>query len=197
MIRGILTGLWLVAILVAPRGAPATLSSGMLITNFVSATFASPSGEESSSISGIASDTCGPHVATTWVLVTDTPHLCMTGWKRPLSDGIGTPLVPAVRAPGDFLCYEIGFSNCGGFTGFSVTITDALPANVVKAQSLPGSFWVGGGYGSILTPWASSLGGPWVGGTNAGQQAPMYMRWIIGRVGMGKTGYVRYCVTVL
>jgi hypothetical protein len=95
------------------------------------------------------------------------------------------------------LCFEIGFSNCGSVTGFSVYITDVLPANVVKAGSLPGSLWVNGGYNSIVTPWATSLGGTWYTFSNTGLEAPLYMRWILGKVGLHKTGYVRYCVTVL
>jgi len=30
-----------------------------------------------------------------------------------------------------------------------------------------------------------------------GQIGPLYMRWLLSRVGMNKTGFVRYCLTVL
>jgi hypothetical protein len=196
-------GMVLLAAVLAGGRVLAAVSSGLLLTNFTSATYSLPSG------SGVDGTDTGvsciniPNGASAWVLVTDSPQLCLRLWKTAIQDGNGTPFAgpyPVViggKMPGEMICFQIGFSNCGGFTGFSVTITDLLPTNVVKAQSLPGSFWVSGGYGSILTPWASSLAGPWAGGTNAGQMAPLYMRWLIGRVGMGKSGYVRYCVTIL
>ena len=39
--------------------------------------------------------------------------------------------------------------------------------------------------------------GPWFATANAGYTAPLYMRWILGRVGMHKTGYIRYCATII
>jgi hypothetical protein len=95
------------------------------------------------------------------------------------------------------VCFEIGFSNCGGMSGFSVLITDAMPGNVVKAPPQPGSLWVSGGYGSVSSPWSTSLGGPWITDANTGQVGPLYLRWLLGKVGLHQTGYVRYCVTVL
>ena len=196
--RAIVSIASLAVLLAVARPTAASLSSGLLLTNFVSATFAL--------IEGDGVDMSGPGVnvfiipnsATAWVIIVDTPQLCMEGWKRAIADGSGTPLPPpGTRAPGDLLCFEIGFSNCGEFTGFSVTITDVLPANVVKAATMPGGLWVNGGYQSILTPWATALGGPWYTFSNTGLVQPLYMRWLLGKVGLHKTGYVRYCVTVL
>jgi hypothetical protein len=170
----------------------------MLLTNFMTVTFALPSGTGVDHTDPGVSMINIPNAASAWVLVTDSPQMCIAGWKTFLSDGNGTPLsAPAGRYPGDLLCFQIGFSNCGSFTGWSVHITDVLPANVVKAASQPGSMWVSGGYQTIQTPWATSLGGPWYTYSNTGLVAPLYMRWLLGRVGMHKTGYVRYCVTVL
>jgi len=196
-------GMVLLAAVLAGGRALGAVSSGLLLTNFTSATYALPSG------SGVETTDTGisclniANGASAWVLVTDAPQLCMKLWKTAISDASGTPNptpYPATlmgKYPGDMVCFQIGFSNCGGFTGFSVTITDLLPYWVVKGQSLPGSVWVNGGYGSIGTPWASSLSGPWYLGTNMGQVAPLYMRWLLGKVGYGKTGYIRYCVTIL
>ena len=189
---------WVVlAVVLAGRGN-AAVTSGMLLTNFTSATYALPSGSGVNDTGPGVSIINIPNSASCWTLVTDAPQLCMKLWKTAIADGNGTPLrPPPSRYPGDLLCFQIGFSNCGGFTGWSVLVTDVLPANVVKAQSLPGSLWVAGGYQSILTPWATSLAGPWYTYSNTGLVAPLYMRWLLGRVGMNKTGYVRYCVTVL
>mgnify|MGYP001580060660 FL=1 len=187
-----------VAILAAPAPLAASVTSGMLLTNFVSATFSLPGGSGVSSSGPGVSMINIPNSASTWVLVTDSPQLCMKGWKVALGDPNGTRLSdPPSVYPGDLLCFEIGFSNCGGLTMWSVTLNDALPANVVKAPAMPGNVWVQGGYSSISVSWATSLGGPWYSSSDAGQAAPMHIRWILGKVGMNQTGYVRYCVTVL
>ena len=178
--------------------AGASVTSGMLLTNFTSATYALPSGSGVSDTGPGVSIINIPNSASCWTLVTDSPQMCMKLWKIAIGDGNGTVLTPpASRYPGDLLCFQIGFSNCGGFSGWSVHITDVLPANVVKTPSLAGSLWVAGGYQSILSPWATSLAGPWYTYSNTGLVAPLYMRWLLGKVGMNKTGYVRYCVTVL
>ena len=183
--------------LLCAGSARAAVSSGLLLTNFTSATYALPSG------SGVFETDPGVNLiniansASCWTLVTDAPQLCMKLWKTALSDPNGTPLGAAGRYPGDLLCFQIGFSNCGGFTGWNVHITDVLPANVVKTTSYPGNLWVSGGWGGQGISWASSLNGPWQATSNMGQVAPMYMRWILTKVGMNKTGYIRYCVTVL
>jgi len=188
----------LLAATLAPGAASAVVSSGLLITSFISATYSFSSGALADTSDTGVSCINIPNSASSWVLVTDQPVLCMQGWKRAIGDGYGAPLPPpGTRAPGDLLCFEIGFSNCGEFTGWAVLITDVLPANVVKAQSFPASLWVNGGYGSILTPWSTTLAGPWYTYSNTGLAAPLYMRWLLGRVGLHKTGYVRYCVTVL
>ncbi len=202
--RGTRAAVWMAAAMLLAGGrAWGIISSGLLLTNFTTATYALPSG------SGVDTTDTGvsciniANSASAWVLVTDAPQLCMKLWKTAIKDANGTAYTgpyPATLGgvyPQTMVCFQIGFSNCGGFTGFSVTVTDMLPTNVVKGQSLPGSVWVMGGYGSIATPWASTLAGPWYTGSNMGQVAPMYMRWLLGRVGMGKTGYIRYCVTVL
>jgi len=176
--------------------AQALLTSGQLLTNFASATFNLPS-------RGQALDTDGgtnlfniPNSQTAWVLITDSPQLCMKLWKKPM-DTNWNPITS--QFPGGKVCFQISFSNCGGYSGFSVMLTDVLPANVTMSTvGGGGAFWISGGYGTISSIWATSLGGPWISGvTNTGLTAPLYMRWILGHVGMGKSGYVRYCATVI
>lgn len=186
----------LVALALAAGEAVATVTSGQLLTNFTSATYALPSGSGVDATSPGVSIINIPNGASCWVLVTDAPQLCMKLWKTAIADPYGAPVGTGVY-PGDMLCFQIGFSNCGGYTGWSVHVTDVLPANTVKSPSMPFSLWVAGGYQSISTPWAKDLGGPWYLTSNAGQTAPLYMRWLLGKVGMGKTGYIRYCVSVL
>lgn len=187
-----------IAGLALPQSSPAAITSGLLLTNFASATYSFNSGEGTGDDGPGVSISCGCGSSTAYVLVTDSPQLCMQGSKRALATWWGTPLPPpGTVAPGDLLCYEIGFSNCGEMTGWSVMITDVLPANVEKAPGFPSSLWVGGGFQSVLVVWATTLNGPWYSYSNTGMSAPMYMRWLLGKVGMHKSGYIRYCVTVL
>lgn len=180
--------------LLAGRGE-AALTSGQLLTNFASATFNLPSG-------GAATDTDAgtniiniPNSQTAWVIATDSPQLCMKLWKQ-ATDTSWNPI--AGQYPGTAVCFQISFSNCGGYSGFTVMVTDVLPANVVKGNAPAGSFWVSGGSGAINPPLsATSLAGPWFTYTNTGLTAPLYMRWILTRVGMHKTGYIRYCATII
>lgn len=174
--------------------AEALLTSGQLLTNFASATFNLPSGGAALDTDGGTSNFNLPNSQTAWVLITDSPQLCMKLWKQP-TDTNWNPITS--QFPGGKVCFQISFSNCGGYTGFSVMLTDVLPANVT--MSTGGTFWISGGYQSITTCWATSLGGPWFCNslTNTGLTAPLYMRWILGHVGMGKSGFIRYCATVI
>ena len=192
MTRGMM-GLMIGAVLVA-RSASAILSSGQLLTNFASATFNLPSGGPVTDTDAGTNAINIPNPQTAWVIVTDSPQLCMKLWKR-ATDLAWNPIT--TQYPGSPICFEISFSNCGGYTGFSVIVTDVLPANVVKINAPAGSFWVSGGSGVNTPIWATDLAGPWFGGTNTGLTAPLYMRWILGRVGMHKTGFIRYCTQVI
>ena len=190
MMRGMVV-LALVAVL---GGRSEALTSGQLLTNFASATFNLPSGGPALDVDGGTNVINIPNSQTAWVIVTDSPQLCMKLWKT-ATDTAWNPITS--QFPGGTVCFQISFSNCGGYSGFSVILTDVLPANVVKANAAGGTFWVSGGNGTISSIWATSLAGPWSNGTNTGLTAPLYMRWILGRVGMGKSGYVRYCATVI
>ena len=182
------------AILVGSRGL-ASVSSGQLLTNFASATFNLPSGGAAGDVDTGTNNFGVQNSSTGWVLVTDSPQLCMVLWKK----GTDTTWNPITgQYPGTAVCFQIGFSNCGGQSGWAVTVTDVLPANVVKGNAPPGQFWVSGGFGGTFSPSsATSLAGPWFTGTNTGLTAPLYMRWVIGMVGMHKSGYIRYCATII
>ena len=181
-------------LVVAAQRTPAALTSGQLLTNFASATFNLPGGanvkgEEQPGTNNVNV----PNSATAWVLITDQPQLCLTLRKDAIST-TGAPM--ASQYPGSVVCFQVSFSNCGGFSGFSVMITDTMPGNVTRAIPFAGSFWTVGAGATVQPTWSSSLGGPWYGNADAGQLSPHYMRWLINRVGMHKTGYIRYCVTI-
>jgi hypothetical protein len=180
-------------------GATLTLQANALITNFVSATYALPSGAAGFGTNKTCFDIFNVAcIQSRWICVTDIPQLCMSAWKL-----VNIPTPPTTNVvSGQLVCFEIGFCNCGSYSGFSVTLTDAIPANTVKADDAagpPSKLWINGGYGNLGGPmWATAQGGPWyVTDSSAGQIGPLYMRWIFGRVGMRKTGFVRYCVTIL
>ena len=171
--------------------AASTLGPGAILTNFVSATYALPSGaggfETVRQCKDIYNVTC---VQSRWICVSDQPQLCMSAWKTT------EPVTASVAESGNLVCFSIGFCNCGSYSGFSVTITDAVPANTsMTAQT---KVWVNGGYAPLGGPnWANSLAGPWYNTDVTGQVGPLYMRWVITKVGMRKTGYIGYCVNIL
>jgi len=134
---------------------------------------------------------------------------------RAASNVVGFVVAPAVIVPtlalweadpaplnakaGDVVEYRICFSNTSEVTGWSVVITTQPGSfsNRAKAAPQPGSLWVSGGYGSVAAYWANSLGGPWNVTADTGMTEPHYLRWILGRVGMQKSGFIRYWATVL
>lgn len=178
----------------AAQRTQAALASGMLLTNFVSATFSFPNGLSSNvSLPGLYANG-SPRSATTRTLVTDQPSLCMRTWKT-ARDTAGTPL--AGLYAGSAVTYEVSFSNCGSASAFSVKITDILPAGVMRGDTVADSLWIGGGGSAVFVGWATSISGPWLETPPAGQPGPHYARWILDHVGQHRTGFVRYVVTIL
>lgn len=181
--------------LLAGMRAYAPLSSGQLLTNFASATYSLSSGGAGGPVEGGINAIGLDNSQTAWVIVTDTPQLCLQLWKQ-ATDMQGVPITTPQPA-GTRVCFTISFSNCGAFTGWSVMITDVLPENTQKCcPFIPSGLWVSGG----TTPsyrWADSLSGPWAGFGDNGRTSPLYMRWVLSMVGLHKTGYIRYCVTIL
>src|SRR5262245_37559243 len=86
------------------------LSSGALLTNFASATFSLPSG------GGVTDTDAGtniiniPNSQSAWILVTDSPQLCLKVWKS-ATDASWNPLVtagtPNGQYPGGVVCFQI------------------------------------------------------------------------------------------
>ena len=107
--------------------------------------------------------------------------------------------VPQNAKAGDVVEYRISFSNTTDCTGWSVVITTqgGSFSNRVKTVTPPGSLWVSGGFGAVLPQWANSLNGPWNATSDNGQTEPLYLRWILGRVGLHKSGFIRYQAQVL
>lgn len=196
MRRGIGGGLAAAVVLAGAAAHAAPIFSGQLLTNFASATFSLPSGAEGGAVGAGIDAINVPQSQTRWVLVTDSPQLCLQLWKQ-ATDIQGAPLV-ADPIPGtELVCFTLSFSNCGAYTGYSVLLTDVMPPNVVKSGVfILGGSWVSGG--AAITPrWATAMSGPWYGTSNAGQVGPRYLRWLLSQIGMGRSGYIRYCVTIL
>lgn len=181
----------------AAQPAMAGVTSGMLLTNCATATYALPSGAGVFETDPGVNSINIPNSCTAWVLVTDQPQLCMRIWKTGITFGSWAPTTGAY--PGTIVCFQIGFSNCGNFSGMSVHLTDMMPSNAVRSTLPPGPVWVSGTPSPVKgsATWATALGGPWNPFVPFAQQSPHYMRWILEPVGMHKTGYIRYCVTIL
>ena len=193
MKRTLMCAVLVAGLLVGDR-AHGLVTSGMLLTNFAPATFALPSGGAGGAVPGGINAINVPNSQTAWVLVTDTPQLCMVLWKSGTTID-GTTLTGSQS--GTLVCFTISFSNCGNYTGFNVNVTDTVPCNTVKSGVfIPGAVWVSGGT-SVDAYWATSLSGPWNTTTSAGQTCPLYLRWVLSKVGLHQTGYIRYCVTIL
>jgi hypothetical protein len=182
------------------HGARAALTSGMLLTNFASATFSLPSGSAGTEVSGGKNPMNIPNSQTAWVLVTDLPQLCMKLWKQ-ATNIQGAPLVPAeAYGQTDLVCFTISFTNCTGLSAWTITVTDIMPGNTVKSGVfINAPVWTRGTGNTITPQWATDLTGPWYGPSvpNAGQLGPLYLRWLLQYVGMYKSGYIRYCLTIL
>ena len=131
-----------------------------------------------------------PNSFTAWVLVTDTPQLCLRVWK---TASFTTAEV------GSEVCFTISFSNCGGYSGFNVTLIDYLPENVMFGFPPLDQRWIDGpALGNIY--WSTvSADGPWILATENiyGQIGPIYVKWRFSFLGIEKSGYQRYCVTIL
>lgn len=198
LLTGLAWGVASVGLLLAAGRARGGITSGQLLTNFASATFNLPGGanvkgEEQPGMNPVN----WPNAATAWVLITDQPTLCLAIRKTAIDCVTAAPITGAY--PGASLCFQISFSNCGNFSGWSVLFTDVLPTNVTKQNGPVGPIWAatGGHPPSGVTPsWASTLLGPWYSTSNLGQVSPMYMRWLMTRIGMHKTGYIRYQVLI-
>ena len=170
------------------------ISTGTLLTNFVSASFALPGGTWVEDTQAGKNPLNVPNSQTAWVLCTDNPQLCFQIWKY-ASTRDGTPLVPAQQFSGQEVCFTIGFSNCGAFSAWAVQVTDVMPANMARGGFM--SFFGMGGASLTDNWWATALGGPWNTGSAAGLSGPLYMRWMINRLGMHRSGAIRYCGTIL
>ncbi len=194
IVRGSMLG---IAVMMSAQPVFAGVTSGMLLTNCATATYALPSGAGVNETDPGWNGFAVPNSCTAWVLVTDQPQLCLRLWKVGVEFGTWAPTTS--QYPGNQVCFQIGFSNCGNFSAVSVHINDMMPSNVVRSPPPIGQVWVTQNAtpisGSPL--WATSLAGPWNATSPVGQLNPHYMRWILNRVGMHKTGYIRYCVTIL
>jgi uncharacterized repeat protein (TIGR01451 family) len=157
--------------------ASAFLDTGTLLTNSASATYSA--GAQGSAVT---------YSATAKILVAN-PSVFL--WK----DGTPTQVTASAGGTVDF---SICFSNGGANTAFNLTIKDRLPNN---------TFWFGG-----YTMWYTNLtgavdtsvqvyyatasaDGPWFTPVPVGQQN-LWVQWVIPNQGVGKSGCVRFTISV-
>jgi len=102
--------------------------------------------------------------------------------------------VPEVACAGNIVQYRICFSNYTDYSAFSVTITTQAGsfADRIKGPAVGGAIWASGGFGTAGSYWAASLSGPWNSTSPAGMGEPLYLRWILQKVGMHQSGYIVY-----
>lgn len=101
---------------------------------------------------------------------------------------------------GERIVYTISMSNIGDGTALDVTITDTLP-NI--AQFEPGSleFWAQpddlGTPALVSSAYGPALDGPWTPGEPPGLlPGQPYLQWRVNRLAPGKSGFLRFAVTV-
>ena len=86
---------------------------------------------------------------------------------------------------------------------WNVTVTDRMPDGLGFVAFNPESYvgsTVGANLwgGTITTSWAASLAGPWTAGAPvAGQQDPLFLRWVISAVGPLRTACVTFSAQIL
>ena len=157
------------------RESGATTVRGALVTNFVSATFASGTGQ------GFAVS-----YAATAIVYVEAPLLWF--WKE--AD-------PWAQMPGgcvEFTLWAWNYSTV--MTSYNITINDMLPENMIYQG---GSYWSwnGGTFGTWYES-HSSDGVNYAGGEPAdGQGTQYYMRWVLTQLGVNQSAFVRFTACIL
>jgi uncharacterized repeat protein (TIGR01451 family) len=192
-----LVGVILALGLLVPWGKAEALVKNTKLTNFVSGIFSLASKITSDATITGKSPFGLYNSASAWVIVTDEAQQCMQVWK--VADK--RDWVPITTASaGELVCFTISYSNCGTSTALSMALTDRTPVD---------SGW-------SLMPWMSTPGTPWSqfnvrfsyddGLTWIDEQPPqnypgsILVRWRFTNptgIGIGVSGYINYCVTVL
>lgn len=172
----------------------AFLDTGTLLTNSASATYGAgtPGNYQQSSIS---------YSATAKILVAN-PAVFL--WK----DIEGPTCVTATA--GGMITFSICFSNGGANSAFNVTVKDRLPNSTFwMGQLMYDSWYIDlAGASQTLTAWyATAANGTWLQGaypgppagcggpTTASNNCP-YLQWVVPALGVGRSGCVRFMVSV-
>jgi uncharacterized repeat protein (TIGR01451 family) len=158
--------------------AHAFLDTGTLLTNSASATYSA--GAQGSSVT---------YSATAKILVAN-PAVFL--WK----DGTPTQVTASAGGTVDF---SICFSNGGANTAFNLTITDKLPNNTYWWGNY--SMWYSDLTSTVQTgviAYYATAGanGPWFPNPPMGQPQPLWIQWVIPNQGVGKSGCVRFTISV-
>lgn len=98
---------------------------------------------------------------------------------------------PMVANAGGLVQFSIAFSNCSGFaSSYNLVATELVPDNMAYAGGRevlspgPGGVWA--------MSWKTPLS-PWTNGpAPTGQGGPVYLRWCLTMLGIGKTAFVGY-----
>jgi hypothetical protein len=178
--RALRTTLAFAALLLAPRAAMAATSCGAVITNTATITM------WSGPIDQIGYEVSYNVTATVRVIC---PVTAVLKYARPAE-------VAATGVTTFYICIDNQRMSSDGSV-WNVTVTDRLSDGMGFVAFNPQSYVIGGG--AVLTSsWAASLAGPWtVGSPVAGQQDPLFLRWVISYVGTLKSGCVTFSASVL
>jgi len=113
--------------------------------------------------------------------------------------------MPTVQASAGTVTFTIWVANTSlQASAFNVVITDMLPNNLAYAGPTPGPFawwWSAGPTVPVVTTGLSLDNLTFQSGAAivpvVGQGSPYYLRWTIGQLAPGKSGFVTYMATVL
>lgn len=166
------------AVLVVWGGpARAFLETGTLLTNAATATYMG--GNQGTSVT---------YSATAKILVANP---AMFLWK-----GV-TPTVAGTS--GGFVTYVICFSNGGANTAWNVTITDRMPNNTF--WQAVNSAWVSNSTLTTTHNLSDPPVNPWAANepplnTYSDDINPVFLRWVAGSVGVGRSGCITFTLSV-
>lgn len=180
------TLLLLAAFWCLPERAAATSACGAIITNSV----------DGSMLAGYVPPLRDISVRTTYSSTAEVLVVCpLVGLTK---DG---PWREA--SSGTTFAFTVCLVNETSDSVWNVTMTDAVPQNMVF-RGWPYNVWSGGNYqtsSSVPTlsqTYSASLAGPWTAGTPAdGQDAPLYLRWVVSLVAPSRSACVTYSVQIL
>lgn len=110
--------------------------------------------------------------------------------------GVFKTVSPSVQGSGGVLTYQVWLVNTSDDSAWNVTVTDQLPENSTYAGAQ--SAWDAGGGGTWFESYGPAAGPAMAAGVPpAGQGTPLYLRWVLTRLGPLRSALVEYSAEVL